>query len=74
MELKLRACPFCGGQAEIKAVQGRSGTRFLMAKCMSCGAQGHTCLDRQGGYEVAELGENPAARLAATFWNARVDG
>jgi len=70
MELKLRDCPFCGGKAEIKAVRGRDGTQFVMAKCTSCGAQGHTCLDKQGGYELAD---NPAARMAAMYWNARVD-
>lgn len=46
-EIKLKPCPFCGGEASIKSVSKRIFTKKVgyFAVCNSCGASTHVALN-----------------------------
>lgn len=64
----LKACPFCGGQAEIKANYSRQKDKyFICATCKECGAQSKTftsLTDPATGYTDAVM-------FSTMLWNRR---
>lgn len=62
----LKSCPFCGGEAEIVAVDGRYGD-FVFAACSMCDAQSKRFRVQQDD----EIYTGRAAQKAAHFWNQR---
>ena len=54
-EIKLKPCPFCGGEAEI--IDAAMGT---ISRCRRCGAENGNGVYGEGGY-----------KLAAKDWNSR---
>ena len=54
-EIKLKPCPFCGGEAEI--IDDAMGT---ISRCRRCGAENGNGVYGEGGY-----------KLAAKDWNSR---
>ena len=63
---ELKNCPFCGGEAEIKATDGRYGI-FVCIACSICDAQAKRFKVRNDD-EVLTGG---AAKKAVLFWNRR---
>ena len=59
MTEKLKPCPFCGGEANLKDTSG-----FIVAKCESCGAE-------SGVVKVSA--EYCANDKAAESWNRRTN-
>lgn len=64
---ELKPCPFCGGEAEITAADGRYGT-FVCVACSICDAQAK----RFKVHNDDDLFTGRAAQKAAHFWNRRV--
>ena len=64
----LKACPFCGGQAEIKANYSRQKDKFFIcATCKECGAQSKTftsLTDPATGYTDGVM-------FSTMLWNRR---
>lgn len=70
MDVKLKACPFCGGDAKIKhgyPGQQRKGMRQAVIQCKSCGCR--TVTYRQLPYQSWE--EVDAQAIAV--WNRWVE-
>lgn len=68
MELNVKKCPFCNGNAELYSVKGKLGY-FCFVKCSFCGSQGKT-------YSMGETRNNNwdntlAANNAISAWNKR---
>ncbi len=65
--IKLMACPFCGGEAEMHEVDERSvfkdSKRFHLVRCRDCDAQGskheQISLRDMTSYTVADFRQNP---------------
>lgn len=69
MELKIKKCPFCNGDAELYSANGKYGY-FSFVQCTFCGSQGKT-------YSLGkEREENWADSLSAInaikAWNTRI--
>ena len=60
-EIKLKPCPFCGGEAVLK--RDRAGSHCV--KCTNCGCMTTYQFDFGEGEEVSK-------RKAADVWNRRV--
>ena len=68
-EIKLKPCPFCGGEAYYRTPTHLKGTAFDVAalECKQCGASPYAV-------EVYEFDTAENKRKAiAEFWNRRVD-
>lgn len=67
-EIKLRPCPFCGGEAKMKhgfPGQQQKGARQAVVQCKRCGCR--TVTFRQSAYERwSDVDEQAAER-----WNRR---
>lgn len=63
----LKSCPFCGGEADLVARDGRYGT-FVYVVCSICDAQSK----RFRVPEEDEIFTGRAAEKAAHFWNQRI--
>lgn len=68
-EIKLKPCPFCGGEAYYRTPTHLEGTAFdvMMVECKHCGASPYAV-------EVYENDTEENKRKAiAEFWNRRAD-
>lgn len=61
-EIKLKPCPFCGGEAILK----RDRIGLYCVKCTNCGCMTTFQFDLGEGEEVSK-------RKAADIWNRRAD-
>ena len=61
-EIKLKPCPFCGGEAVLK----RDRIGLYCVKCTNCGCMTTFQFDFGEGEEVSR-------RKAADVWNRRID-
>lgn len=80
-EIKLLACPFCGGAASVTAaplehlpkdqlVSGRD--RFSTGYWVGCDGKCGIMMGHQEGYTDCDGGDFSSAKEAADAWNSRV--
>lgn len=68
---KLKPCPFCGGEADRKIVDGIAGRIIaVLTFCKSCEAMVKTCYS-PGIINKPKDATATALRLAAKDWNRR---
>lgn len=60
MNEELKNCPFCGAIAELVSLERRY-TKYVVVKCLGCGASTKLFLDTEKGQKAATL-----------VWNKRV--
>jgi len=67
MEIELKPCPFCGGEAYFRTPQKEKGTAMCSAsvECKKCGAMPYAILVYEG------LLETEKKEAAAKAWNRR---
>ena len=76
--INLKACPFCGGEAELKE-RRICLDRGYRASCSECGVHGQLVLVNHPKMRFGELDETTrytaqqAEKKAAELWNARAD-
>ncbi len=63
---ELKNCPFCGGDADLIATDGRYGT-FVCVACTICDAQSK----RFTVHNYDDVFAGKAAQKAVHFWNKR---
>ena len=73
-EIKLKPCPFCGGEAKMKhgyPGQQRKGIRQSVVQCKKCGCR--TVTYRQAAYQPwKEVDEQAADHRHARRWDNRI--
>lgn len=69
MELKIKKCPFCGGESDLYSTRGKYGF-FVFVSCSFCGAQGKTY--SIGKTRAEDWTETMASRHAVRAWNTRI--
>lgn len=66
--MKLKPCPFCGGEADLWAKYGKNG-HFAFCQCAVCSASAKTVFI--GLERPDDWGDSLAATRAVEAWNRR---
>lgn len=66
-EVDLKACPFCGRGGKVVTGKKSTGLHFARIACVWCGAM------TASSSAFNEAGLKSAVKIAARYWNKRVD-
>ena len=79
-EIKLKPCPFCGGEAKAEFAKAyflkkEMHNRFVFVGCPQCGAATalFNAYNRTGSNLINEANEKAAFMSAANAWNRRIN-
>lgn len=69
-EMNMAACPFCGEDLALVAVDGQHGLTMTMVECGSCGAFGPESFIHEAGVDPDDPVPMSAREQAISKWNA----